>query len=63
MKYLNVLNTHTVLVVQLNSRLGNNIGATSVHVYNARHNQLEIIFTHMDASLAFSVCSEEFGLK
>jgi hypothetical protein len=43
--------------------LGNKIGATKVHVYNARHNQLEITFTHMDAALAFSVLRVEFGLK
>jgi hypothetical protein len=54
---------HRILAVQLNSRLGNKTGATSVHVYNARHSQLEITFTHIDASLAFSVFSVEFGLQ
>jgi hypothetical protein len=43
--------------------LGNNTGATNVQVYNTRHNQLEIIFTHIDASLAFRVFSVEFGLQ
>jgi len=51
------------LVIQLNSRLGKRIGATNVQAYNARHSQLEIIFTHIDASLAFRVFSVEFGLQ
>jgi hypothetical protein len=38
------------------------MGATNVQVYNAKHIQLEIIFTHIDAALAFSVFSVEFGL-
>jgi hypothetical protein len=53
----------TILADQLNSLLGNKIGATSVQVYNAKHSQLEITFTHIDASLAFSVFSVEFGLQ
>jgi hypothetical protein len=52
-----------MLAVQLKSRLGKKIGATSVQVYNAKHSQLEIIFTHIDASLAFSDFSDEFGLQ
>jgi hypothetical protein len=47
----------------LNSRFGNKIGATNVQVYNAKHSQLEITFTHIDASFAFSVFSVEFGLQ
>jgi hypothetical protein len=39
------------------------MGATNVQVYNAKHNQLEITFTHIDASLAFNVFSVEFGLQ
>lgn len=31
-------------------------------MYRARHSQLEMIFTHMDAALAFSVSNVEFGL-
>lgn len=38
------------------------IGAVNVHPYKARHNQLDMALIHIEAELALSVCSDEFGL-
>lgn len=46
------------------SRMGSKAGATSDQTYNPKAIQEEMIFTHIDAVLEFSVSNEEVpGLK